>query len=358
MKNEFLKFVPFGLIMIAIVLLFIPKTILYTDVEKFFSDTDAYYQRAEKGLFKKDTSRREDYYYPGVHIGKLWKKLGIGGSLNVKDARRSPLRDEYLFGCGYGSYTSCVLPYPVIKEYQMGEYRAMRVSSSSQRFPDYQYLLFKDHRGAWTYFGHIDVFDNKKGEPIFRMLDNGLASVVSLAGMGDGYSTKFIQAYRLDGEYPKLLLTIPNEAYRKGLGLLDFEVTSNFDYADGILVGTYRVTFSAEQAAQGHASRAMPLFTAVRSLMFRWDGNELVFDASRSNMDPGEVVRIVSGSYARIYTMFRTDFDKLAKADGVKKQWFNDFLSVVRDEGMPVVLPEIVSAPVQVPVSASRSGSR
>jgi len=350
MKNEFLKFVPFVLIMIAIVLLFIPKTVGYTDVEKFFSDTDAYYQRAEKGFFRKDTAKREDYYYPGVHIGKLWKKLGIGGSFNLKEAHRTPLRDEYLFGCGYGSYSSCVLPYPVVKEYQLGEYRAFRVSSSSQRFPDYQYLLFKDRGSSWTYFGHIDVFDNKKGEPVFKLLDNGLASVVSLAGMGEGYSTKFIQAYRLDGSYPKLLLTVPNEASRKGIGLLDFEVASDFDYADGVLVATYRITFSAEQSSHTYGAKAMPLFTAVRSLAFRWDGKELVFDGSRSNMDPGEVVRIVSGNYARIYTMFRTEFDKLAKADGVKKQWFNDFLSVVRDEGLPVAMFD--------PVSAPASGSR
>ncbi len=351
MKNEFLKFVPFVLILVAIVLLFIPKTIAYTDVEKFFSDTDAYYQRAEKGFLKKEAAKREDYYYPGVHIGKLWKKLGIGSSFNVKDAYRSPLRDEYLFGCGYAGYSSCVLPYPVVKEYELGEYRALRVSSSSQLFPDYQYLFFKAHRDAWTYFGHVDVFDNKKGEPVFKLLDNGLASVVSLAGMGDGYSTKFIQAYRLDGTSPKLLLTVPNEASRKGLGLLDFEVTSDFDYADGILVATYRVTFLAEQSSRGYAAKAMPLFTAVRSLTFHWNGKDLVFDAARSNIDPGEVVRIVSGSYARIYTMFRADFDKLAKADGVKKQWFSDFLSVVRDEGLPVTMPEVA---VSAPASRSR----
>jgi hypothetical protein len=342
MKNQFLKFVPSVLIVIAIALLFIPKTVNYIDVEKFFSDTDAYYQRAEKSLFKKDVERREDYYYSGVHIGKLWKKLGLGGSFALKDAHISPLRDEYLFGCGYANYSACILPYPVIKEYELGEYRALRVSSSSVRFPDYQYLLFKDHRSSWTYFGHIDVFDNKKDEPVFKLLDNGLASVVSLAGMGDGYSTKFIQAYRLDGVSPKLLLTVPNEAHRKGLGLLGFEVTSDFNYADGFLTAHYRIAFSAEQEGAG----SLPLFTAVRYLTFHWDGQELVFDASRSNADPSDVTRIVAGNYARVYTIFRTDFDKLAKADGVKKAWFRDFLSIVRDEGLPVTMPEVVSAPV------------
>jgi hypothetical protein len=353
MKNQFLKFVPSVLIIIAIALLFIPKTVTYIDVEKFFSDTDAYYQRAEKGLFKKEDAKREDYYYSGVHIGKLWKKLGIGRSFGLKDARKSPLRDEYLFGCGYGNYSGCILPYPVVKDYELGEYRALRVSSSSLRFPDYQYLLFKDHRGSWSYFGHIDVFDNKKSEPVFRLLDNGLASVVSLAGMGDGYSTKFIQAYRLDGTSPKLLLTIPNEADRKGLGLLDFDITSSFDYANGILVGNYRITFSAEQTVKGLAAKSLPLFTAVRTLTFNWNGKELVLDASRSNIDPADVVKIVSGSYARVYTIFKTDFDKLAKADGVKKQWFSDFLSVVRDEGLPVILPEMTTSS-GVPASRSR----
>jgi hypothetical protein len=150
------------------------------------------------------------------------------------------------------------------------------------------------------------------------------------------------------------LFTAPNEASRKGLGLLNFEVTSKFDYDDGILVGTYHITFSAEEIAQGYALKAMPLFTAVRSLTFRWDGKELVFDGSRSNIDPNEVVRIVSGNYAHIYTMFRTDFDKLAKADGVKKQWFNDFLSVVRDEGLSVAMPGAVSVPVGAQASRSR----
>lgn len=355
MKNGFLKFVPSVLIAIAVALLFIPKTVTYIDVEKFFSDTDAYYQRAEKSFFKKDEAKREDYYYSGVHIGKLWKKLGIGKSLNLKDmADRGPLRDEYLFGCGYGNYSGCVLPYPVIMDYELGEYRALRVSSSSRRFPDYQYLLFKDHQGVWSYFGHIDVFDNKKGEPVFRLLDNGLASVVSLAGMGDGYITKFIQAYRLDGMSPKLLLTIPNEASRKGLGLLDFDLASDFDYANGVMTGTYRITFFAEQAVKGAASKALPLFTAVRELVFHWDGQELVFDASRSSMAPAEVARIISGSYARVYTMFRQDFDKLAKADGVKKQWFSDFLSVVREEGLPVSMPEAVVSPVGARASGSR----
>jgi hypothetical protein len=353
MKNDFLKFVPSILIIIAVALLFIPKTVTYIDVEKFFSDTDAYYQRAEKSFFKKDEIRREDYYYSGVHIGKLWKKLGIGGSFNVKDTHRSPLRDEYLFGCGYTNYSGCILPYPVVKEYELGEYRALRVSSSSQRFPDYQYLLFKDHRDSWAYFGHIDVFDNKKGEPVFKLLDNGLASVVSLAGIGDGYSTKFIQAYRLDGTSPKLLLTVPNEASRKGLGLLDFEVTSSFDYAQGVLVGNFRITFSAEQTIKGRGSKSMPLFTVARSIVFHWDGKELVFDAARSNIDPAELARIVSGSYARVYAMFRADFDKLAKADGVKKQWYGDFLSVVRDEGLPVASPDVVKASSLVPVSKS-----
>jgi hypothetical protein len=352
MKNKFLKFVPSLLIIIAIALLFIPKTINYIDVEKFFSDTDAYYQHAEKGFFKKDEAKREDYYYSGVHIGKLWKKLGIGRSFNMKEAHHSPLRDEYLFGCGYGNYSGCILPYPVVKEYELGEYRALRVSSSSLRFPDYQYLLFKDHRGSWMYFGHIDVFDNKKGEPVFKLLDNGLASVVSLAGMGDGYSTKFIQVYRLDGTWPRLLLTIPNEASRKGLGLLDFDVTSDFNYADGVLTSTYRITFSAEQMIKGEV-KALPLFTAVRYLTFHWDGKELIFDAERSNIDPSQVTRIVSGSYARVYSLFRTDFDKLAKAEGVKKQWFSDFLSVVRDEGLPVTMPEEVT-----PVAARASRSR
>ena len=337
MKNEFLKFVPSVLILVAVALLFIPKTVGYIDVEKFFSDTDAYYQRAENGLFKKDGGKREDYYYPGVHIGKLWKKLGIGTSFTKKDAYRgSPLRDEFLFGCGYANYSGCILPYPVVKEYELGEYRALRISSSSLRFPDYQYLLFKDHRNAWTYFGHIDVFDNKKTEPVFKLLDNGLASVVSLAGNGDGYSTKFIQAYRLDGALPRLLLTIPNDASRKGLGLLDFDITSNFDYANGVLAATYHVTFSAELKTNGLAPKSMPLFTVIRYLTFQWDGKDLVFDPTRSSIDPSDVTRIVSGSYARVYMMFRTDFDKLAKADGIKKQWFNDFLSVVREEGVVI----------------------
>ncbi len=354
MKNGFLKFVPSILIIVAIALLFIPKTVTYIDVEKFFSDTDAYYQRAEKSLFKKDSARREDYYYSGIHIGKLWKKLGIGSTFKVTDtAHRSPLRDEYLFGCGYANYSTCILPYPAVKEYELGEYRALRISSSSLRFPDYQYLLFKDHQGVWSYFGHIDVFDNKKDEPVFKLLDNGLASVVSLAGMGDGYSTKFIQAYRLDGVLPKLLLTVPNEAMRKGLGLLDFEMKSNFEYANGVLVGTYHITFSAEQSRG--AVKELPLFTAVRYFTFSWDGKELVFDPLRSNIDPTEVVKVVSGNYARVYTMFRTDFDKLAKADGVKKQWFGDFLSVVRDEGLPVVIPESGAAALPKPVRASKS---
>ena len=189
MKNRFLKFVPTILILIAIALLFVPKTISYLDVEKFFSDTDAYYQRAEKNLFSKENIRREDYYYSGVHIGRLWKKLGVGQTFHIKEVHRMPLRDEYLFGCGYANYGACILPYPEIKEYELGEYRALRVSSSSLRFPDYQYLLFKDHRGTWAYFGHIDVFDNKKDEPVFKLLDNGLASVVSLAGAGEGYGT-------------------------------------------------------------------------------------------------------------------------------------------------------------------------
>ncbi len=345
MKNQFLKFVPGVLIVTAIALLFIPKTVNYIDVEKFFSDTDAYYQRAEKNLFKKDTEKREDYYYSGVHIGKLWKKLGLGGSFTIKDSYASPLRDEYLFGCGYANYSGCILPYPVIKEYELGQYKALRVSSSSLRYPDYQYLLFKDHQDSWMYFGHIDVFDNKKDEPVFKLMDNGLASVVSLAGAGDGYTTKFIQAYRLDGDAPKLVLTIPNEAHRTGLGLLDFEITSNYNYANGILTADYRITFSAEQLGDGYAVKSLPLFTALRYLKFNWNGKDLVLDTAASNIDPTEISKIVSGSYARVYTMFRTDFDKLAKADGIKKEWFSKFLSVVREEGVAVTMPEEVSVP-------------
>ncbi len=355
MKNEFLKFVPSVLILIAIGLLFIPKTVSYLDVEKFFADTDAYYQRADKSLFKKADVRREDYYYSGVHIGKLWKKLGVGRGLFGKDVKHLALRDEYLFGCGYSNYASCILPFPAVNEYELGDYKALRVSSSSLRFPDYQYLIFKDMGNAWTYFGHIDVFDNKKGEPVFKMLDNGLASVVSLAGMGDGYSTKFMQVYRLDGKMVKLLLAVPSEAYRKGLGLLDFDLTGDFQYADGFLTGNYRITFYAEQLVNGKPDKALPLFTATRQLSLNWDRDSLIFDAGHSDITPTELARVVSGSYARVYMMFRAEFDKLEKAEGIKKEWFESFLSVVREQG--VVLPERLPEPVKSSLSEKENVS-
>jgi hypothetical protein len=339
MKNDFLKFVPFVLIVIAIALLFVPKKISYLDAEKFFAATDAYYQRADKGFFTRSEGRREDYYYPGVHIGKLWKKMGLARTLAGKRAEYAALRDEYLFGCGLAEYTSCVLPYPVVKEYQLGDYRVMRVSSASVRFPDYQYLLFRDLKGAWAYFGHIDVFDNKAGEPMFQLLDNGLCSVVSLAGMGDGYSTKFIQVYRLDGTAPKLLTAVVSEASRKGLGLLDFEVTSAFEHSRQGLTGNYRITFMAERRGDGRPGDGQALFTVTRRVTFTLEGRELVYDAARSSITPTDLARITSGSYARVYAMFRDEFDKLSKADAFRKAWFAEFMTIVQEEGVPVSGP-------------------
>ncbi len=343
MRNQFLKFVPSVLIVIALALLFIPKTVSFLDVEKFFASTDAYFQPAQKALFNSAASNREDYYYPGVRIGKLWKKLDIGAGFSGRERHHIALRDEYLFGCGFVNYSSCILPYPVVKEYELGEYRALQVSSSSQRFPDYQYLLFKYEPKTWSYFGRIDVFDNKKGEPVFKLLDNGFASVVSLAGMGDGYSTRFMQVYHFDGKSVNLVLAVPNEASRRGLGLLDFDVTGTFDYANGVLTGTYKVTFGAQELVNGRPARSLPLFTANRHLTLFWNGTALVFDPDRSDITPADLTRIVTGSYARVYAMFRSDFDKLQKAEGVKKEWFAEFLSVVKEEGGSV--SEVVSAP-------------
>jgi hypothetical protein len=333
MRNQFLKFVPSVLIVLAVALLFIPKTLTYLSVEKFFADTDAHYQSVDKNIFKVPDLRHEDYYYPGVDIGKLWKKMGVGKTLLLKDAHRIALRDEYLFGCSYAAYSSCILPYPVVKEYELGDFKALRVSSQSMRFPDYQYLLFKDVRGTWGYFGHIDVFDNKKSEPVFKLLDNGLASVVSLAGSGDGYSTKFMQVYSLNGSVPKLLMAAPSEAVRQGLGLLDFDVIASFDYADQVLVGNYKISFLAEQPMKFGQARSLPLFTVARHMTLKWDGQSLSYDPAGSDITPTEIARIVSGSYARIYMMFKTDFDKLQKAEGVKKEWFMKFMDVVKDEG-------------------------
>lgn len=333
MRNQFLKFVPSVLIIVAIALLFVPKIVSFLDVEKFFASTDAYFQPADKGLFKVNASPREDYYYPGVRIGKLWKKLDIGAGLAGKERHHVALRDEYLFGCGFSNYSACVLPYPVVKEFELGKYRALQVSSSSLRFPDYQYLLFKYEQKIWSYFGHIDVFDNKKGEPVFKLLDDGFASVISLAGMGDGYSTRFMQVYHFDGKSVNQVLAVPIEATRKGLGLLDFDVIGSFDYANGVLTGTYKITFGAQAAVDGQPLRSLPLFTANRRLTLFWNGAGLVFDPDRSDITPGDLTRVVTGNYARVYKMFRSDFDKLRKAEGVKKEWFAEFLSVVKEEG-------------------------
>ncbi len=333
MKNQFLKFVPAILVIVAVALLFIPKPVTYLSVEKFFADTDAYFQSAEKDILHKTKAVREDYYYPGVHIGKLWKKMGIGKTLIMKDTQHMSLRDQYLFGCSYAGHSACILPYPLVKEYELGDYRALRVSSQSIRFPDYQYLLFKDVGGLWGYFGHIDVFDNKKAEPVFKLLDNGLASVITLAGAGDGYSTKFIQIYSLVGKTtPKLLAAVPSQAWRQGLGLLDFDVTGSFDYVNGVLVGNYTISFLAEQVLKSGQRRSLPLFTVSRQITLQWDGQNLTYDPVRSDITPTDVLRIVSGSYARVYTMFKMDFDKLQKAEGVKKEWFSKFMEIVNEE--------------------------
>ncbi len=333
MRNQFLKFVPSVLILAALALLFIPKAVSFLDVEKFFSSTDAHYQPADRDLFHKSLVHREDYYYPGVSIGKLWKKLDIGAAVAGREHHHFALRDEYLFGCGFANYSACILPYPVVKEYELGEYRALQVSSSSLRFPDYQYLLFKYEQKTWAYFGHIDVFDNKKGEPVFKLLDNGFASVVSLAGAGEGYSTRFMQVYHFDGKAVNLVLAVPIEASRKRLGLLDFDVTGAYDYANGVLTGTYKVTFGAQELINGLPVRSLPLFAVSRRLTLFWNGAALVYDADRSDITPADLTWIVTGSYARVYKMFRSDFDKLQKAAGVKKEWFKEFLSVVKEEG-------------------------
>ncbi|MBF0331071.1 MAG: hypothetical protein HQL17_03980 [Candidatus Omnitrophica bacterium] len=345
MRNKFLKFIPSILIVIALALLFIPKTVTYLSVEKFFADTDAYYQSADKNIFKQNEARRQDYYYPGVRIGKLWKKIGIGKTAVLKDAHAVALRDEYLFGCSFSDNSACILPYPVIQEYELGDYRVMRVSSQSLRFPDYQYLIFKGVSGSWGYVGHIDVFDNKKAEPVFRLMDKGLVSVISLAGSGNGYSTKFIQVYSVDENKTRLLMATPSEAFRRGLGLLDFDVTSSFDYVNGVLVGNYKISFLAEQVLHSGEKRSLPLFTISRYMTFQWDGQALTQDPTRSDINSKEVARIISGSYGHVYTMFKADFDKLQKADGIKKEWFEKFLDVVKEEGfsaeISVTLPKV-----------------
>ena len=346
MKNQFLKFVPATLVAIAIALLFIPKTVSYLDVEKFFADTDPYYQRAASALFKRSGAKVEDYYYPGVHIGKLWKKIGVGAHLASKEAWHAPLRDAYLFGCSYAAYTDCVLPYPVVREYAFGDYRALRVSSDSLRFPDYQYLLFKSRSDAWVYFGHIDVFDNNKADPSFKLMDNGLASVVSVAGSGEGYLTKFVQIYRLDGASVRLLLALPSEARRAGIGLLDFDVKASVVDGQEGLTADYTITFAAGNPDR-KGVKALPLFTLDRRVVFKARDGQMVYDPAHSNITPAEMTKIVAGSYARIYRIFRSEFDKLERSEGVKKEWFARFLSVVRDEGLPL----------EPGFSAPRSGS-
>ncbi|MFH0754319.1 MAG: hypothetical protein V2A70_07120 [Candidatus Omnitrophota bacterium] len=333
MRNKFLKFVPAVIVSIAIALLFIPKTLSYLSVEKFFADTDAYYEAGEKNVFNVAASRRRDYYFPGVHIGKLWKKMGIATGFNVKGAHAEVNRDEYLFACHYSAVGACILPYPVVKDYEFGDYRVLRVSSQSMRFPDYQYLVFKAEPGAWRYSGHIDVFDNKKEEPVFKFLDNGLVSVSALAGAGDGYSTKFTQFYMMDGKGVRLLMAMPFEATRQGLGLLDFDISGSFDYVKGVLVGNFKISFLAEQKQNAAYPRALPLLTIFRQLTFVWDGKDLLYDPMHSDISVMEMAQIVSGSYARVYAIFQADFDKLQKADGIKKEWFLQFMDVVKDEG-------------------------
>jgi hypothetical protein len=339
MRNQFLKFVPAVLVLIAFSLLFIPKTISYIYIEKFFADTDPYYQSKNGSAAHLSTGLREDYYYPGVQIGKLWKKLGIAKNLQGKDPRRVVLQEEYLFGCSYADHAGCVLPFPVTKEYQSGDYKALRVSSASPMYPDYQYLFFKNINGADVYFAHIDIFDNKKSEPDFKFLDNGLVSISSLAGMGDGYSTKFMQIYRLDGKVVKLLLAVPLEASRKGLGLLDFDVAGSFDYANNVLIANYRISFMAEASSVGKLVRQLPLFTVARQMMFKWNREELVLDPGHSDIMPNDITRIIAGSYGKIYTIFSQEFNKLFKADGIKKAWFAEFAGVVRDEGFELSAP-------------------
>jgi hypothetical protein len=135
------------------------------------------------------------------------------------------------------------------------------------------------------------------------------------------------------------LLATPSRAFRRGIGLLDFDVTADYDYAQGLLTGEYTIRFSATEPSMDASKVLLPLFTVKRTLALKWENGHLAYDNLNSDISPSDIARITSGSYARIYTLFRAEFDKLQKAEGVKWQWFKEFMAVVKDEGVALTAP-------------------
>ncbi|MBF0619646.1 MAG: hypothetical protein HQL19_05710 [Candidatus Omnitrophica bacterium] len=331
MKKFFSRVLPLLFIIVAVCFLFLPKSVSWLEVEKFFSDTDPYFVKSvSKGS--------EDYYAPGVRIGKLWAKLGVkpkfveahsGGGF--KDASGN----TYMFGCSAASPSNCVLTFPTMLEIDGGGFKALRVSTSGAVYSDYQYLLFRKDPMGWNYFAHIDVFDNKTGEPDFRFLPNGRILLKSLAGRGDGFVTQFIQVFEAERSGVKLLLAMPSDGERHGLGMLEYDFSSNVQQKGGQLALDYTLSFSGTVPGlklRPGDEKKIPFFSLKKKMAFRDTPTGLLFVEEASDMSKEDVFRIIAGSYAAAYKMFRAEFDRLEQAGQIQREWLHQFMKVVSEE--------------------------
>ena len=260
---------------------------------------------------KKIYNEEHGQYYDSVNMHELWEKAGIAPK---------PTEEQYLY-------------YPETKLYSGRNLKALRVHGSL--LTGCQFLLFKKSGNEWIYFNRIDVDNQKYNPPEIGFLNDALFYVTAYAMSGNENVYYIKKFYTINDKNIKQLLVCPGKGYVQNWGMIfnrDFK--SRLDYSDDTLTIEYTVDISANtdyyKPNVDNAPSTFPLFTAVKTVVFNWNGQELLFDENVSQLTLDNMNGLFMGGYVEYYDMFKKEFDQLKQSNEMRREWYKVFIEQVK----------------------------
>ena len=339
--------------MIILCMLFIANVsvaqVTIEQVEEFFANPEQYYEPPDEEFNKELVQMREDnpeiagkltpteaYYYPAVDIAKLWQRLGVKTRLKYLDSGEYVEEAKgYIFGYPPASPEEHILRYPATKLYEFNNIKVLRVSSSSF-YGDYQYLLFRKEGDRWIYYDHIDIEDDRYGEPEITFLSDSFLIIKTLGSYGTGIINYWNLFYHLTKDEAKRLFSMRSEGERHGWGMLfDYEFRATFNLYGNRLIGDYVIDVSAN--THSYEPEITPLhsvfllFTAKRTIVFDWDGEKLDTNKSESDVSLEDIDNLFGGC-KEYYNIFKREFDQFEHGNNVQQEWYKKFMEQVKGE--------------------------
>ena len=319
------------------------ETITLQEVEEFFANTQELYEPVDEEFNKELAQMRKDnpaiasrltpmeaYYYPAVDIAKLWQRLGVTTRLQYVDSGEYIEEAKgYIFGYPSSHQEEHMLKYPATKLYEFNNIKVLRISGASI-YGDYQYLLFRKEGDRWIYSDHIDIEDDKYGEPEITFLSDSLLIIKTLGSHGTGIISYWNLFYHLTKDEAKRLFSMRSEGERHGWGMLfDFEFRSTFNLYGNRLIGDYVIDVEINTNNYEPTIKPLhpvsPLFTAKRTIVLDWDGEK--FDVNKAESDVSlEDIDNFFGGCKEYYSLFKNEFDQFEHGNNVQQEWYEKFL--------------------------------